>query len=55
MAFIVVLFGENVPVPELDHIAPLAMVNEPFSVTVALFPCVCTTLVDKRDSGAHSD
>jgi hypothetical protein len=36
VAFIVVLFGLKVPVPELDHIAPLAIVNEPFNTTFAL-------------------
>jgi hypothetical protein len=33
----VVLFGENMPVPEVDQIAPLAMVYEPFRVTFELF------------------
>ena len=36
-AFIVVLFGENIPVPDVVHTAPVETVNEPFNVTFALF------------------
>jgi hypothetical protein len=31
-----VLFGTNVPVPEVDQIPPLAIVTDPFNVSVAL-------------------
>ena len=33
----VVALGANVPVPEADHTAPVATVNEPLRVTTALF------------------
>lgn len=39
-----VLFGENVPVPEVDHIPPVAIVNEPLSVTTALLEHTDTLL-----------
>jgi hypothetical protein len=32
-----VLFGEKAPVPDEDHVAPVAMVNEPLRETTALF------------------
>ena len=37
MAFIVMLSGENEPVPEDDHVAPDEMLYEPASETLALF------------------
>ena len=39
-----VLFGENVPVPEVDHIPPLATVTAPFRLTVALLAQTVTLL-----------
>ena len=37
MVFNDVLLGEKVPVPELDHCPPVAIVTEPPRATVALF------------------
>ena len=36
VTFMVVLLGAKVPVPEEDHIAPPAIVNDPVKATVAL-------------------